>query len=96
MLAVTRLAGVTPEMNLRNNLQARKHTSIHPGFETQGRRHQKSKTGVSVAPQKAQVRLTARCTVAPLVDQREEVGFKSILPICRQPCVGIVFMISQT
>ena len=25
---------------------------IHPGFETQGRRHQKSKTGVSVAPQK--------------------------------------------
>ena len=25
---------------------------IHPGFETQGRRHQKSKTGVSVAPRK--------------------------------------------
>ena len=25
---------------------------IHPGFETQGRHHQKSKTGVSVAPQK--------------------------------------------
>ena len=24
----------------------------HPGFETQGRHHQKSKTGVSVAPQK--------------------------------------------
>ena len=24
---------------------------IHPGFETQGRRHQKSKTGVSVAPE---------------------------------------------
>ena len=28
---------------------------IHPGFETQGRRHQKSKTGVSVAPQKGLV-----------------------------------------
>ena len=25
---------------------------IHPGFETQGRRHQKSKTGVSMAPTK--------------------------------------------
>ena len=31
-----------------------KHGSegIQPGFETQGRRHQKSKTGLSVAPQK--------------------------------------------
>ena len=27
---------------------------IHPGFETQGRHHQKSKTGVSVAPRKGQ------------------------------------------
>ena len=37
--------------------QARKHVSdiIHPGFETQGRCHQKSKTGVSVAPQKGLV-----------------------------------------
>ena len=34
--------------------QARKHT-IHPGFETQGKHHQKSKTGVSVAPQKGHV-----------------------------------------
>ena len=25
---------------------------IHPGFETQGRLHQKSKTGVSMAPRK--------------------------------------------
>ena len=34
--------------------QARKYASkgIHPGFKTQGRRHQKSKTGVSVIPQK--------------------------------------------
>ena len=28
---------------------------MHPGFETQGRRHQKSKTGISVAPQKGHV-----------------------------------------
>ena len=38
------------------SLHASKKTrkqEIHPGFfETQGRRHQKSKTGVSVAPQK--------------------------------------------
>ena len=35
-------------------MQAMKHTckGIHPGFETQGRHHQRSKTGVSVAPQK--------------------------------------------
>ena len=35
-------------------VQTRKQASeeIYPGFETQGRRHQKSKTGVSVAPQK--------------------------------------------
>ena len=34
--------------------QARKHVSegIHPGFETQGRHHLKSKIGVSAAPQK--------------------------------------------
>ena len=31
---------------------------IQPGFETQGRRHQKSKTGVSVAPQKELVTST--------------------------------------
>ena len=32
--------------------QAMKHTSkkVHAGFETQGRHHKKSKTGVSVAP----------------------------------------------
>ena len=54
-LAAKRSGGVTPEVNLRNSL----HTGdkackwgIHPGFETQGRHHQKSKTGVWVAPQK--------------------------------------------
>ena len=37
--------------------QASKHASerIHPGFETQGRHHQKSKTGVSAAQRKGHV-----------------------------------------
>ena len=42
-------AGVTPEVNLRNPLQA---CDKELGFETQGRRHRKFKTGVSVAPEK--------------------------------------------
>ena len=48
-------AGVTPEMNLRNPLDTGDKAckwGIHPGFETHGRRHQKSKTGVSVVPRK--------------------------------------------
>ena len=58
MLAVKRSAGVAPEVNLRNPLCAVKIAckwGIHPGFKTQGRRHQKSRTGVSVAPQKVRV-----------------------------------------
>ena len=58
MLAIKKSAGVTPEVNLKNLLhageEARKQ-GIHPGFENQGRCHQKSKTGVSVAPQKGLV-----------------------------------------
>ena len=42
MLACKQSAGDAPEVNLR----------IHPGFEIQGTHHQKSKTGVSVAPRK--------------------------------------------
>ena len=55
MLDVKRSAGVTPDVNLKNLLyKATKHASkgTHPGFETQTRHHQKSKRGVSVAPQK--------------------------------------------
>ena len=55
MLAAKRSAGVTPEMNLRNPSHAGDeayNSGIHPGFETQGRCHQKSKTGISVASQK--------------------------------------------
>ena len=55
MLAAKRSAGVAPEGNLKNPLYTSKKAckwGIHPGFETQDRGHQKSKTGVSVAPQK--------------------------------------------
>ena len=46
MLTSIQSAGLALEMNLRIT-QARKH-AIHPGFETQGRRHQKSKNrGIS-------------------------------------------------
>ena len=52
MLTSIQSAGVASEVNLRIT-QARKHAKgIHPGLETQGRYHQKSKTVVSVAPQK--------------------------------------------
>ena len=56
MLATKRSAGVTPEVNLREHVT---HTpppsankAAHSGFEIHRRHYQKSKTGVSVAPQK--------------------------------------------
>ena len=55
MLAAKRSAGVAPEVNLGNSVHTGDKAGkqgIHPGFETQGRGHQKSKSGVSVAPQK--------------------------------------------
>ena len=57
MLAANRVAGVTPEVNLMGGITCMLPPSVnkdaHSGFETQKRRcHQKSKTGVSVAPQK--------------------------------------------
>ena len=55
MMAAKKSAGVTPDMNLRNTLHTGNKAckqGIHPGFETHDGRHQKSKTGVSVAPQK--------------------------------------------
>ena len=55
MLTSIQSVGVAPEVNLRNSLhtghKAHKR-GIHPGFETQGRHHQKSKTGMSVVPRK--------------------------------------------
>ena len=56
MLAIQRSAGVTPEVNLRECTSHRPLPSVnkaaHFGFETQRRCHQKSKIGISVAPQK--------------------------------------------
>ena len=53
MLAVKRLAGVAPELNLNEHVT---HTPLpsankaaHSGFESQRRHYQKSKTGVTVA-----------------------------------------------
>ena len=47
---------VTPEVNLRECIThmplSSTNNAAHSGFETQRRHHQKSKTGVSVAPQK--------------------------------------------
>ena len=55
MLAAKRLAGVTPEVNLRecttHTLLPSVNKDCPPGFETKRRHHQKSKTWVSVAPQ---------------------------------------------
>ena len=59
MLATKRLAGVTPEVNLREHVTYMPLPSMNKaayfGFETQGRHHQKSKIGLSVAPQKGLV-----------------------------------------
>ena len=56
MLAAKRSAGVAPEVKLREHISRMPPPSAnkasHSGFETQRRHHQKSKTGVSVAPQK--------------------------------------------
>ena len=56
MLAAKWVAGVAPEVNLRDHVTCMPLPSVnkaaHSGFETQRRRCQKSKTGVSVAPQK--------------------------------------------
>ena len=55
MLAAKRLAGVTPEVDLKEHITHMPlpgaNKAAHSGFEIQ-RCHQKSKTGVSVAPLK--------------------------------------------
>ena len=49
-------AGVTPEVNLRECVTHKPLPSVnktdHSGFETQRTHHQKSKTGISMAPHK--------------------------------------------
>ena len=58
MLAINRSTGVAPEVNLRNQLHAddeARYQELHPGFETQPRRHQKSKQGYQRPHKKADV-----------------------------------------
>ena len=54
--AAKRSAGVAPEVNLRGfhctHVMKDASKGIHPGFEAQGRHHQKSKNRVSMPPQK--------------------------------------------
>ena len=56
MLTTKRSAGVTPEVNSREHVTQMPLSSVnkaaHSGFETQRRCHQKSKTEISVVPQK--------------------------------------------
>ena len=56
MLAAKRSAGVTPEVNVKEHVTPMPPQSTNKAanssFETQRRHHQKSKTGMSVAPQK--------------------------------------------
>ena len=56
MLATKRSAGVAPRVNLREYVicmpMPNMNKAVHSCFETQRRCDQKSKTGVSVAPQK--------------------------------------------
>ena len=45
MLTSIQSAGVAPEVNLRITQVRKQAKEIHPGLETKGRCHQKSKTG---------------------------------------------------
>ena len=47
-----RLTDVAPEVDLREHVTHTPLPSVPSGFETQMRCHRKSKTGLSVAPQK--------------------------------------------
>ena len=60
MMTVKRSAGAAPDVNLKNPFHAGSEVckgGIHPDFETEGRHHKKSKTGVSVVLQKALITL---------------------------------------
>ena len=55
MLAIERSAGITPEVNLKNPLQAGDNeckSGIHPFFEIQGRHQEKSKIGFAMTQKK--------------------------------------------
>ena len=65
MLVANRSAGVTPEVNLRECVtcmpQPSTNKAAQSGFAIQMRHYQKSKTGVSVAPDKSQICLNIKC-----------------------------------
>ena len=52
MLATKRLAGVALEVNLRQHVTPSANKAAPSGFDMQRRHQQKSKVGLSVAPQK--------------------------------------------
>ena len=68
MLAGKRFADVIPEV--RTPLLSPNKTA-HSGFETQRRRHQKSKTDVSVAPEKG---------IMYYKNLKKKFAFKTVLP----------------
>ena len=74
-LAAKRPADVTPEVNLRNQSDSDDEAherGIHSGYETQGRCHQKSKTGVC---------LTKR-TYVTIFFKKKKKTTKTLLRLC--------------
>ena len=71
-----RSAGVAPEVSLKECVTCMPPPSAnkatHSGFETQRRRHQKSKTGVSVAPQKGL--MSSKIFMKNRQDQKSKTG----------------------
>ena len=82
-------AGVAPEVNLRNPLcageKARKR-GIHPGFETQGRRQQKSKTGYQWSHK--------RDLCPPKFLKKNFCSFRNIFVRFRRPVMIVVYLTS--
>ena len=84
MLVTKRSAGITPKVKIRQHVTHRPPPSAnkaaHSGFETQKRHHQKSKTGVSVAPQKG-LRVCSHWTLNNSINVSNVSLTKDILPI---------------
>ena len=83
MLAVKRSAGVTTGKSEESIVYRQENIvsqGIGPGFETQGRCHQKSKTGLSVAPQKGLISKTKKTLV-----RLQVIIFSDIRASCFKP-----------
>ena len=97
MLTSIQSAGVTPEVNLRIT-QVRKHAEgIHPGFETEGRCHQKSKNMGISGPikrthvlQNFKIKKDAKSGVAMVISQIRVPFRKDILLLNKK--ITVVFM----